>query len=194
MDKPSADSPAAFEPLFLDPGTCLTWYEQRWFPRRYELTDAEGGVTYGSLAWERVLSWHATGTTRHGTLTFDQEGFWRTSVIIGLPPNWVRFGVLWFESPWTSTEGQLHLGTGAQYTWIQPSMWKSEWQLVASSGSPIISVRSVGLFKRGVCTVELHASATECPDLPVLVLLSMYMYALIESRRAAGSAAAAGAV
>ncbi len=173
----------------------LYWTQPKAMSRSYELQ--AGTTVVGTLKFETALGSLATARADGGTWSLKRMGFFRPHVTVRI--SGVATDVAVYRPKWTGTEGELAFADGHVFTWAVANFWATRYEILASSGRPLIEYKSGGRERglKDLLRSQAHVTLTEagrrCPQVALLVLVGWYLILLQQADSAATAAAASGA-
>jgi len=162
----------------------LSWVKRGTWKSQFDLRAGDQPVA--ELAFNGTWRTVVTAQSEDGCWTFKDEGFFNRRTLVR------RCGsdevvATFFPGGWTST-GRLEMKSGARYHFkSRPFRSLTEVRAHPDDTTPLVTLRSEG-FWRSRTRVELSASASSLPDVPLLVLFGYY-FIVCQQRRAAIAAA-----
>ena len=168
--------------------TTLFWFKRTMFrPDFYITSEEKGGHELGALSFAREDG-AATGlaTLEGGPWTFVHRATGHGPKIVSIKgQNGIDLGV--YETNVTkgggaSKVGHVILPTGSRYGWQSMSKWKRERTLTTEKGDPVLTLRPCGPLEKAESRVELDTSSHDIPELPLLVMLTYFVWAELNNR------------
>lgn len=162
----------------------MTWVHRGTWKSQFDLRAGDQPVAELSFngTWRTV----ATAQSEDGCWTFKDEGFLHRRTMVRRCESDDVIATF-FPGAWTST-GRLETKSGATYYFkSRPFRSLTEVRAHPDDTTPLVTFRNEG-FWRTRTRVELSASASSHPDVPLLVLFGYY-FIVCQRRKAAVAAA-----
>jgi hypothetical protein len=137
----------------------------------------------GSLRWER--SAHATAVTADRRWAFNREGFWRSRITVRVPGSVTTFAV--FYPRWLGG-GSLEGQPGRPLRMVSRSWWRAQWDWVDEVGQPLVHIKNQGRWFEVKYRVVIERQAIALPEMPLLVMLGLYVIVLRSLDASSGGA------
>jgi hypothetical protein len=156
----------------------------------------EGEEPLGRLSWKSFCGTHATAECADGAWSFKRVGFLDPRVTVRERGSEEDLAVF---RPRFTGNGLLEIRGGPILEWRGTDFFASRWGFFGAGGGPILSVQAAGprgwkdLLRTGGL-VEVGAGGPDLGEFPLCVLLSWYLFVLIQQDTAASSAAVIAAV
>jgi hypothetical protein len=132
-----------------------------------------GDEIVGSLRWER--SAQATAETADQRWTFNREGFWRMRITVRVPGSETTFAV--FYPTWLGG-GTLEGQPGRPLRMVSRSWWRAQSDWVDEVGQPLVHIANRGKWFEVKYRVVIEKQAIALPEMPLLVMLGLYVIVL----------------
>jgi hypothetical protein len=142
-----------------------------------------GDEIVGSLRWERYA--HATAETAAQQWNFNREGFWRTRITVRAPGAETNFAV--FYPRWLGG-GTLEGQPGRPLRMVSRSWWRAQWDWVDEVGQPLVHIKNQGKWFEVKYRVVIEQQAVALPEMPLLVMLGLYVIVLRSMDAGSGGA------
>ncbi len=166
-------------------GQTLIWVPTAAFRDRYALL-APDNTTQAELDMSSWTS-KANAIVPEGTLFMHKEGWTGLKVTIYAGEQGPL--VATFQRKWTGTSGQLLFPDGREFQWARTNFWGSQKAWLDPTGNTLyVQFAKQGFSRKS--TVTIQPSASNIPELSLLVVLGLYNIH-IEQRNSEAAATAA---
>lgn len=169
-------------------GQQLEWKRPRLFTQAYELRSVENDVlatlSYQGNFWRRRVIAEAEGQQ----WVLKREGFFQNTIAI-----YPDHGGENVASPLASIKrnwrgrGPIVLADGRTFNWGTGGVWRTTYSVTTAEGMELLQM------KRGR-RLEIDPAAGDLPELPLLVVLSLYLVLVAEEEAASTAATTAATV
>ena len=157
----------------------LLWRRHGVFSR--DLVLESGSDVLAALRWQSVWNREAIGESADGRWLFTRRlaGIFERQVLVR--DVGTRADVATFSG--RRRHGAVRFTTGVEFKWRRSGFWRPECTWSSALQPRLLAYKSRFGFRR-LYDVEVHAAARDCAELPVLMLLGIYLMSLIAARRA----------
>jgi hypothetical protein len=161
-------------------GQEVEWRRTRWLPRAYALRHGETVVA--ELEWATGLSGTAMARVGERTWRLARRGVFPPEIAVLEPGNGLEVGRVLLR---LSGRGTFVLVGRSSYDWRRAAPFSREWGFFDLYGSPLVRVLPRFFLgrHRGRCIIEPAGAAA--PELPLLLVLGVYLTIRRLKRRAA---------
>ncbi len=147
----------------------LTLVQPKMMKQHHELRF--GGEIVATVSFPKIFSSRAVIATADGIWSVTQEGFIRKK-ILAVREGESTDGAVCSVNSW-SGETSIVLPKGMKYV-LKTNIWKSLTELKKEDGKVVVTIHTKG-FWRNTTTLTMNRTAGVSQDLPLLVILSIYI-------------------
>lgn len=160
----------------------LAWTKPKVFTSRYELRF--GDELIATLCFQKAFRSAAIAESEDGCWMFERVGFFKPRTVIRLCGS-DTIAATFTKNTWNQG-GCLELSDGRKFKAII-SLWKNIADFQTDVGEPLIHTKIRGVF-RPAATVQMYRKCLHVPELPWMVILTMYLSIMMKRDAAAHSA------
>lgn len=172
----------------------LEWIQPKALQRYFELRAGE--QVLASLEFATSFGSLATASSADGIWTFKRVGFFNPRITIRRAGEDDDLAV--YRTGWTGAHGRLELNDGRTFAWHTANFWATQFYFSDSQGDPLVTFLS-GIDEKKAsdwfkiqARVRIDSGGERLAELPLLVLLGLYLI-ILHMEDAAAAAAVAGA-
>ena len=167
-------------------GQRLKWEQPSALKMEYDLRTGDGELA-ATLRFRSSFGSFATADSADGCWTFKRVGFWRTKVTVRLCDS--DDDIASFKNNTWSGGGTLELSDGRTFR-ATTNLWQTKFGFETEAGEKLIQFHTSGLLHLSA-TVEINPSFVNIAEVPLMVMLGLYLIVMMHLDAAT---AAAGAV
>ena len=157
----------------------LVW--RRLHALRRDLVLEAGSEQLAMLRWEKLFSLQATAICADGRWFIGRHGIAALREQVFVREAASGQTVATFDRHWRGT-GVVRFEGGAEYRWERVGFWKPRWFWSSAVKEQLLTFRSIIGFKTRI-EMEADPAVHELAELPVLVVLGVYLLEVVIRRR-----------